>query len=128
MSVCPLCDKPIKKPKVVYGHAICKKCWSGYINRRQIAYVIDSLIIVMAMFVGGLALGLMFGANVTWGVFLLAALVDAIWLGRDALGGRSPGKACMNLETIDNSSGEVAVYSVTFQRFSRQFKSSFNSQ
>ncbi len=116
MSVCPLCENKIKKPRVVYGHTICKKCWAGYINRRQIAYVIDSFILLVAAFSAGLALGLMYGPDIAWGAFFVTLVLDGIWLGRDAINGRSPGKSCMNLETIDNSSGAPIGWKQAFVR------------
>jgi hypothetical protein len=116
MSVCPLCGQEIKKSKVVYGHTICKNCWAGYINRRQVAYVIDGLILTVAAFFGGMALASVFGAEMGWGVFFLTLVLDGLWLGRDALGGRSPGKACMNMETIDNSSGAPIGWQQAFVR------------
>jgi hypothetical protein len=116
MSACPLCDREIKKPKVVYGHAICKKCWAGYINRRQVAYVIDTLVIVAAMLLTGYVSRLLFGTEIIWLQFCAGVLLNAYWLGRDGLNGRSPGKVCMNLEVVDGSSGAAIGWTQAFLR------------
>lgn len=60
---CPLCgsDKYMHKPKSLYGHQVCKKCVNGFANRRQLAFVIDMIIIRMAIFMITFAIGLIVG-------------------------------------------------------------------
>lgn len=49
LIVCPICgrDKHMKRTKMVYGHEVCRKCWSGFANRRQAAFVVDYLTIMV---------------------------------------------------------------------------------
>jgi hypothetical protein len=40
---CPLCGQTthMHKAKPLYGHSVCKKCYYGFANRRQLAFFVD---------------------------------------------------------------------------------------
>ena len=42
-GACPLCGKTkhMRKAKKLYGHMVCPKCYYGFANRRQFAYILD---------------------------------------------------------------------------------------
>ena len=42
---CPLCGGAITQRKVLtlYGQEVCKKCYYGFANRRQLAFLVDSV-------------------------------------------------------------------------------------
>ena len=45
---CPLCggDRPKKQPyyRKLYGHWVCRKCYHGFANRRQFAFLVNSVL------------------------------------------------------------------------------------
>ena len=89
--------------KILYGHSVCESCWSGYLHRRQIAWVAD----VVALYVLAGAAGLFFSAmNRDLGVLMAYASSIGFLLLKDSfLNGRSPGKAMAGLQVIDRTSG-----------------------
>src|SRR5439155_5644576 len=44
LGVCQLCHQRPAWRKLLYGHPVCKKCYYKFANRRQLAYVVDSLL------------------------------------------------------------------------------------
>ena len=42
---CPLCgqSKHMNEAKLLYGHAVCKRCYYSFANRRQFAFFLDML-------------------------------------------------------------------------------------
>ena len=42
-KICPLCgkEKHMHKAKDLYGTMVCSKCYYGFANRRQFAFVLD---------------------------------------------------------------------------------------
>ena len=57
-GACPLCgrDKWMGvRAKMLYGHPVCSKCYYGFANRRQFAFVVDLIIwfvVLQAVFLG----------------------------------------------------------------------------
>src|SRR5262245_14873130 len=99
---CPLCHRntDLSRKNLLYGHVVCKKCRNGFSNRRQIAFVIDSVLIQIFDMVALLLLLpiLMVMVADPDGRNLLVSLasyglVISAFLAKDAFGGRSPGKA-----------------------------------
>ncbi len=113
---CPLCetDRPDRKFRLLYGHPICHKCYYAFANRRQLGYIIDSVLWSGFQFALFAAIGAMIAAVVLspdwdlieslfqvggWGLAL-------VFIGKDMFQGRSPGKAIC---------GVMVVEEVTFQ-------------
>jgi uncharacterized RDD family membrane protein YckC len=123
-ELCPLCGKSehMAKAKPLYNHMVCKKCYYGFANRRQLAFFLDGLFWQILMF----PLFFMFG-------FALAALgyseefiettpdiagFASMWLFicKDGISGYSPGKAIMGVRVIDRLSGEPIGFWASFKR------------
>ena len=92
----------------LYGASICRKCYFGFIRRRQAAHLVDGVILnsvflgVMYAFAlrhGSLALGATTGAQATF-MSLLALLIMFLVVAKDGLRGCSPGKALMGLKVV----------------------------
>lgn len=116
--VCPLCHDPKrfanpKKRKILYGHPVCKKCYYGFANRRQLAYAVDT---VFLYFLGGFFMfsvsaaivGLDFDSNdsvAPIGIMCFYLVFIGGILIRDAFRGRSVGKAICGVRTIVEKTG-----------------------
>jgi uncharacterized RDD family membrane protein YckC len=105
---CPICrERPInRESKSVYGWRVCKRCRNGFANRRQLAFIIDGLLIV------GLEVAVVSTFRPIAGPFVTALLVllvaSASLVLRDAFAGRSPGKLACGLRVIDERTGAAA--------------------
>lgn len=107
---CSLCGrtKKMRKPKRLYGVAVCRKCYYAFANRRQLAFLVDALIWWPVSFLLGMALGVVLviaNASQTtadlvitlfgWLVFpLVFFLKDGFW-------GYSPGKAICRVQVVN---------------------------
>lgn len=123
-AACPLCrnEKHMPKGKPLYGVQVCKKCYYGFANRRQFAFIIDSLVFRIASFGAGLALGvglvLLGGSETT--LMAIAWPLDigmlALFLCKDGLAGRSLGKLICGVHAIDERTGEPIGLGASFKR------------
>jgi uncharacterized RDD family membrane protein YckC len=122
-EACPLCrrDTYMNKPGTLYGYAVCKKCINGFANRRQIAWVVDVLLIRVTVFAVTFALGVAIGiiivtsggqvdepvirvlTMVDWGFVGLGLLLVAA---KDGFGGYSPGKRLLGVHVVNENSGQ----------------------
>jgi uncharacterized RDD family membrane protein YckC len=106
---CPLCgdSRRMARPKKLYGHPVCRRCWTGFANRRQLAWIIDVFLArTLAIFLG-VFLVTRFDQeeSLTW---VLLAIFFALIAVKDGLfGGRSPGKAITGVKVIDAETGEA---------------------
>jgi uncharacterized RDD family membrane protein YckC len=124
-EACPICGqtkKPLKKS--LYDYAVCRKCWAKVINRRQVAYIVDSLLMSVMYY---LAIGMISAVEAQTGggsSERFASLVVAVayvgttvaFLGRDTMQGRSPGKLLCGIQTIDRVTGEPIGFQQSFKR------------
>jgi uncharacterized RDD family membrane protein YckC len=109
---CPLCgDTQTRRTKALYGRAVCRRCWAAFHRRRQIAWVIDALLIVPAA-IGLAELGhfpagprhvLPTGTDWPW-----YAILSTLFALKDGFGGRSIGKAICDLQVVDRESDAPA--------------------
>jgi len=124
---CPLCNRrPVKRGKVLYGTPLCKKCYYGFANRRQIAYLIDSIVWqAMIIFPIGFVVGfLMVPASSTstasdpvelfltvmpYPMFLLFAM-------KDGFKGKSLGKATCGVMVLDNDTYQPIGFLASLKR------------
>jgi uncharacterized RDD family membrane protein YckC len=112
---CPLCGKTkhMQRPKVLYGHKVCKKCYYSFISRRQCAWVLDHFLIEDLPF---LFMMIKFALlkNTTWIILnlyltvmlLISFCLMIIFLIKDGFGGYSPGKAIAGIRVINNKNGK----------------------
>lgn len=123
-GACPLCGltHQMRRPKLLYGHHVCKKCYNGFANRRQFAFIIDSFLFRG----GGFALGMLVGvalvsAQVDPEMFQVYALpLDVLLLAaffcKDGFSGHSPGKAICGVQAIDVRTGRPIGFGSSFKR------------
>ena len=121
---CPLCHKrPAKKFKL-YGHPVCKKCYYAFANRRQIAYVIDAILItvpnVALVYLTVPIVAAAFNAS-GWSLELLADVIAmpliCLFMMKDGFGGRSPGKYITDVQVLDDASGTPISFGQSFKRY-----------
>jgi uncharacterized RDD family membrane protein YckC len=107
---CPLCGrtKKMHKAKLLYGVKVCKKCYYAFANRRQLAYIIDSLISVPLGFFVGMMLGVVTIAlnldpDTTDLLFTVVAwlVFPLVFFMKDGFWGYSPGKAITRVQVVD---------------------------
>ena len=110
---CSCCQQPkSERFRALYDHPVCRKCYHGLAWRRQFAWFIDLTIlgliysIAVTVVVAALAIAafppevLAIAQLACFGVYLIA------FLGKDALGGRTPGRALLGLQVVDATNGE----------------------
>jgi uncharacterized RDD family membrane protein YckC len=112
---------PIKKPKLLFGREVCRRCRDKYISRRQAAYLIDAVIYQIGFTLVTLALMSALGTRLIGGPGPGAAttgLVEAldmllgylvfplIFALKEAIAGKSPGKALLGLQVVDSTTFE----------------------
>ena len=117
--LCPICNERPVSAKTLYGHAVCKKCLYRFANRRQLAYVVDSLIFTLPVYLillrieRSTALAEVPVALVT---FLVGIVVTLIFILRDGIDGRSPGKRLAGVQVVDVVSAEPISFAQSFKR------------
>ncbi|MBI5765077.1 MAG: RDD family protein [Planctomycetes bacterium] len=118
-TVCPLCDVT-RKPRAfqkLFGVPVCKKCFYKFANRRQLAYIIDLVLLYVLSFAFGAVLGLVFPE-----LFISPpdqfTLLDGFWLVfnwlfvpvvfamKDGFRGYSPGKWVCGVQVVDQITRE----------------------
>lgn len=125
-QLCPLCQKqrPYRKFKRLYGSPVCRKCYYAFTNRRQIAYVIDTIVWWIAITAFFFALGMAIvvvapNADLSivddWLSILSWALV-LVFIMKDGFFGKSPGKAICGVVVVDNDTFEPIGFRRSFKR------------
>lgn len=121
-TICPLCRTRDAQAKTIYGYPVCKKCLNAFANRRQLAYLLDSIII----FVPALAVGLglqFFVLSPTMSelentlITTLATLpLTLLFLMKDGFKGQSVGKMASGVVALDVSTGQPIRFIQSFKR------------
>lgn len=125
-TTCPLCrTRPAKKLRL-YGHPVCKKCYYAFANRRQIAYIIDGLLItipnIVVVFIVLPAVAAAIGAKdspLTIEILgsLLALPLLCLFMMKDGFQGQSPGKSITGVQVLDVVSGRPISFGQSFKRY-----------
>lgn len=94
----------------MYGHEVCSKCRNAFAYRRDLAYIIDTLLYFGCPFlyfrlVYGVATPLLIALGL-WAAFLL----------KDGFEGHSPGKAILGLRVISEEDGEALGFGRSLMR------------
>ena len=120
---CPLCNERPVSHKTVYGYPVCKKCLYRLANRRQMAYLVDSLIFVVPTVALMLFLADPMLATVLTTDFQYEIATGVIALGftvpfemRDGFNGQSPGKRLTGVQVIDEATGRPISFVQSFKR------------
>lgn len=121
-GMCPLCgERPVWK-KALYGRPVCKKCLYKFANRRQVAYLVDSLLFAVPV------VGLMWliesryaaaGLTELQGEIVstaLALLLNAVFILKDGFDGQSPGKRLTGVQVVDEMTGRPISFAQSFKR------------
>jgi uncharacterized RDD family membrane protein YckC len=119
---CPLCHKRPVWKKMIYGHPVCKKCFYAFANRRQLGYLVDSLIVTVPNIFLNLALvawmrqlGL-HGVGLQMVSLAFALPVMCLFIMKDGFHGQSPGKWLTNVLVLDDSSNQPIGFEQSFKR------------
>lgn len=136
---CPLCEKELSSRWLrksinrngLFGVVVCKKCRSKFASRRQIAYLLDGLVMWLVGYAAGYAYirlvapvapptprgpalmvtpGYVALLVVTWLIFPL------IFCCKDGFSGYSPGKRLMGVRVVDRVNREPISFSRSFKR------------
>lgn len=123
-KVCPISgeSRPRKAPHYakLYGQHVSRKCYFGFANRRQFAYLIDGLIWSHLVSGVGQLIGLdwwPWGPETISGTYILVFFICQIpFLFKDGFAGQSPGKALMGVQVLDERTGRPAGFLASFKR------------
>ena len=125
----PLCQKKAKekKAKPLYGTKVCKKCYYGMANRRQIAYIID--IIFWTMILYAIEYIILFFDQylpfqrspdpVVYIVLIICyryVILPMIFAFKDGFNGKSPGKYLCGVEIVDIDTKQPIGFMQAFKR------------
>lgn len=123
-GTCLLCGngKHMSKAKPLYGHMVCRKCYFGFANQRQLAYFLDLLVYYALCFVAAILVGTVMGLagfsqSAIQGVgSLLGWLILPVLFIKDCFSGQSVGKAICGVKVIDKITGEPGSMGASFKR------------
>ena len=122
-SYCPIClgtDWRSRKTLRLYGTRVCKKCYYGLANRRQLAFLLDYVLLFVVSAVAGMAVGLVLPATATMLVGLLAVAVGLacsfLFTLKDGFNGQSPGKSLMGVQVLERRSLEPIGFRLSLMR------------
>jgi uncharacterized RDD family membrane protein YckC len=107
---CPICGKTKARKRLLYGHAVCKRCYYAFANRRQFAFAIDAIVWYCFLLLLQ-SIGLSYYPNAN-----LYFLLSLNFLFKDGFLGYSLGKAMMGVQVIDTSTGRPCDFVASFQR------------
>lgn len=121
-GLCPICNERPSTHKTLYGYPVCKKCLYKFANRRQVAYLVDSLLFLIPVYgvlfllepqLGGLA-----GSPALLEVFVVvfALIMNSLFIMRDGFNGQGPGKRLTGVQVIDETTGQPISFLQSFKR------------
>lgn len=124
-ATCPLCSKPgalNKRAKKLYGGLVCRKCYYKFTNRRQAAYIIDSVLFSIVTYIIAYDLNVMApvggmlapGGSLFEIMFNVASTV--IFYMKDGFGGKSPGRWLTGVTVVDAVSRRPIGFAQSFKR------------
>jgi len=125
---CPLCQiRPVKEKLKLYDTRVCKKCYYGFANRRQFAYIIDMIILQILStglgFVAGIVLASVMGQMTpqqgrvsTVFFFALGTLTGVIYGIKDGFGGKSIGKLICGVTVVKEDTYKGSGFRASFFR------------
>ena len=123
--VCPICGgtRVRERAKLLYGIPVCNRCYYNFANRRQLAFVLDSLIWTLSVrCVRRLVLAVLLTA---WGAsetaletagYVFEWITYPFFLLKDGFGGYSPGKALMGVQVVTATSQAPISFWASFKR------------
>ncbi len=121
-SNCPLCRARPTSAKRIYGYPVCKKCYNGFANRRQLGYLVDGLIVTVPNLAVGAAAGFLLAQHGVTGpaftvvVSLLGLPLMCLFILKDGFTGQSPGKRATDVIVLDEATGQPISFAKSFKR------------
>jgi uncharacterized RDD family membrane protein YckC len=124
-SLCPLCNKRPVGSKAIYFHPVCRKCFYGFVNRRQGAYLLDGLIYLIPAF--SLSYMITYEVRVLMAQpltlvqqsvlnLLIGIPLNVLFLMKDGFGGYSPGKRLTGVQVVDKTTGQPIGFGQSLKR------------
>lgn len=117
---CSLCRATTSqdKPKYLYNHLICQKCYNDFANKRYLAYFIDALVLnvlaLITIFVLSLQ-GFDFD-DLNQNIELLNYSFLGFFIFKDSFGGYSPGKYLTGLQVYNTAKKKPTGFVDSFLR------------
>ena len=120
-AICTICRiRPIREKKkfLFYGIHVCRKCLYRFANRRQAAFVVDSIAwSLVTLLLAGLIGLIVSGWMVPEAVGLAFSFLGSIlFLMKDGFSGQSPGKLLCGVQVVDAKSMEPIGFGASFVR------------
>ncbi|HEB60912.1 MAG TPA: RDD family protein [Phycisphaeraceae bacterium] len=124
-TICPLCTKRIaEKKRLLYGVPVCKKCYYRFVNKRQVAWILDVIAwrIVLLSFVIFFPYSFSLSGNIVsnqypgLALFMGWVVLPVIFCFKDGFSGHSPGKWLMGVQVVDRDTMEPAGFPASFRR------------
>jgi len=101
------------KTKTLYGRGVCKKCYYAFANRRQLAFLIDSVLwYVLFLLLLVIIPGPTSEENAD-GLWFMSLFIFCL---KDGFAGYSPGKALLGLRVIIEENGNPIDVGRSFKR------------
>jgi uncharacterized RDD family membrane protein YckC len=101
---CPICDRGFgRKRPLLYGVPVCKRCRNGLANRRQAAYILDSILWNLAAAIPAWVLLWAGSSRPDADLFIeaLGWVISFSFIFKDGFSGMSPGKWLLDVQVVD---------------------------
>lgn len=136
LLVCSICERPLKPTppyKTLFDRVVCKSCRNGFASRRQVAFVVDWILLLfipaciaealvplvvkqippraanLSFELWWLGLDSPLGFFTTW-------ILPFLFFCKDGFGGRSAGKWMMGLRVIDKGTRQAIGFGTSVKR------------
>ncbi len=119
---CELCHQRPAWKKPLYGYPVCKKCYYRFVNRRQLAFIVDSLLWLAVASPIGFLIGMQLERWVTTDLAMelaiapVALLLNCVFIMKDGFNGQSPGKWLTDVQVLDGATGRPISFGASFKR------------
>ncbi len=121
-SVCPLCRQRPTTSKFIYGHAVCKKCYYAFANRRQLGYLLDAVVWMIFLFGVGAAMGATMALmgrqprDIALAGTILGRAMQFVFIMKDGFRGYSLGKLAAGIIVLDDETKQPIGFFQSFKR------------
>lgn len=124
-DTCPLCGNSNQmgaQAKPLYGHLVCKKCYWTFANQRQEAFFIDLFLFIVIYSIIYMMLRTIMRSHgvevstITMNIKVYGYVSLLVFCMKDGFSGHSAGKALLDVQVLDEASGEPAGFAASFKR------------
>lgn len=122
VGVCPLCAQRPLSQKRIYDHPVCKKCFYKFANRRQLGFLVDSILEALIAYPIGFGVGYYLtnqGMNentIELAGMGVGAMMAVAFGFKDGFSGHSPGKWLSNIQVVDITTNVPIAFGQSFKR------------